>query len=333
MTPPRTCGKVTSSIRANRVPAMNNPDLTNGPLPPGPALGGAPLQPITPRSRAPAPASASTRESKPLGDGAAKGDLALGEELRRLRFALEAALREADRLRSESAGRRGQYQEQLATLAHDLASPVNVVQGYTQLITESHRHELPPGVLDMLGEINSAVDFVRQLLQEVLENARIESGHLQLSREAVAVEELLDQVKRLNDSAAARKGIEIGLETCAELPEIRVDRIKLVQALSNLVDNAIKYSFPQSRITVRAEPKRTSIRLSVIDRGRGIPAEELPKLFRPFSRTSVQPTAGERSTGLGLVICKRIVEAHGGQIGVESVPGWGSTFHVTLPVP
>ena len=108
------------------------------------------------------------------------------------------------------------------------------------------------------------------------------------------------------------------------------NRIDLL--INNLITNAIKFSAPKSRIVLRAVLLEGAVAISVTDQGQGIPREEMSKMFQYFGRTSVLPTAGEKSTGLGLAIAKRMVEAHGGKIGVESEPGKGSTFTFTLPL-
>jgi signal transduction histidine kinase len=113
---------------------------------------------------------------------------------------------------------------------------------------------------------------------------------------------------------------------------MELDRAKMEQVLNNLISNAIKYSPSDTTVDVRLYREHGKAVLSVRDRGQGIPEDELDALFEPFATTSVQGTAGERSTGLGLVIAKRIVEGHGGEIEVESEVGEGSNFVVTLPV-
>ena len=98
------------------------------------------------------------------------------------------------------------------------------------------------------------------------------------------------------------------------------------------MSNAVKFSYPQTVVTIRAQTADDEVVVSVIDQGQGIPEEEIPTLFNPFTKTSVRATAGEKSTGLGLAIVKKMVEAHGGRIWVESKVGEGSTFHFTLPL-
>jgi signal transduction histidine kinase len=110
-----------------------------------------------------------------------------------------------------------------------------------------------------------------------------------------------------------------------------MDAERIRQVLNNLFSNAVKYSMPATTIRITLACETSTAVVSVIDEGQGIPPEELPRLFHAFSRTSVQPTAGEPSTGLGLAICKKIIGAHGGKIWAESAPGRGSTFRFTVP--
>jgi signal transduction histidine kinase len=115
------------------------------------------------------------------------------------------------------------------------------------------------------------------------------------------------------------------------VPQAEVDKDRILQVLDNLVSNAIKFSDSGTRVDVVVESTDESVVVSVRDRGQGIPEAEQERLFRPFSRTSVKATAGEESTGLGLAICRKIVEAHGGRISVQSEPGKGSVFAFSLP--
>jgi signal transduction histidine kinase len=133
-----------------------------------------------------------------------------------------------------------------------------------------------------------------------------------------------------NQLIASRKNISIRLET-APISLALLDLAKIEQVVDNLVTNAIKYSPPGSLVTIRLQPAEGGCLLSVQDQGTGIPVDELDRLFKPFQRTSVKSTGGEKSTGLGMVIVKRIVEGHGGRIWVESQVGSGSTFCVFIP--
>jgi signal transduction histidine kinase len=133
-----------------------------------------------------------------------------------------------------------------------------------------------------------------------------------------------------NRLIASRKNITLDLEADS-IPMALFDAAKMEQVLDNLTTNAIKYSPRGSQVHIRLQTSAEEILLSVQDEGPGIPPAELDKLFKPFQKTSVKSTAGEKSTGLGLVIVKRIVTGHGGRIWVESQVGTGSVFYVAVP--
>jgi signal transduction histidine kinase len=135
-----------------------------------------------------------------------------------------------------------------------------------------------------------------------------------------------------NRFLAQSKQIRLNFDSDDNIPQMRVDVDKIQQVLNNLISNAIKYSHPQTTVQIRATRKQNDVLISVTDSGQGIPKSEFDKLFKAFSKTSVKSTDGENSTGLGLLICRQIVEAHSGKIWLESQVGVGSTFYVLLPI-
>jgi len=133
-------------------------------------------------------------------------------------------------------------------------------------------------------------------------------------------------VVRLNSLLAQKKGIILEQHYSGELDRVRCDRQKLKQVMNNIISNAIKFSPQGAVVSISICGRNGEMRVEIRDHGVGIPDNEQERLFKPFGRTSVRATGGEKSTGLGLVISRRIVESHGGKIGVESAPGSGSTF-------
>jgi signal transduction histidine kinase len=131
---------------------------------------------------------------------------------------------------------------------------------------------------------------------------------------------------------AKAKSIELNIDLPENLPSVKLDKERINQVLNNLITNAIKFSFPETVIIMKAERKENEVLISVVDQGQGIPKNEIPHIFGEFNCASVRPTAGEKSTGLGLSIVKRMVEAHQGRIWVESELEKGSTFMFTLPI-
>ena len=173
--------------------------------------------------------------------------------------------------------------------------------------------------------------YMLNLINDLLDVTRIESGNLDLRPEAGDFLEFARRVAGLQAVLAQRRGIEVVVEA-ADAPCVAFfDPARMEQVLNNLVGNAVKFSAGGTRIVARVECAAACVRASIIDQGPGIPVEELGTIFKEFHRGTVRPSPGERSTGLGLAIARRIVEAHGGTIGVESEVGRGSTFFFTLP--
>lgn len=216
--------------------------------------------------------------------------------------------------------------------AHDLRSPLAVVEMYASFVLEDPKSCLTTKEREFLVIIKKQGRFMLNLINDLLDVTRIESGHLDLKLQSRDWIEFVRRNAGLNGVLAARR--EVAIEVEVSVPEpcaISFDPNRMEQVLNNLVGNAVKFSPPGSRIVIGVRPDGDFVRISVVDSGPGIPAEELPALFKPFYRGSTPLPPGERSTGLGLAIAWRIVEAHGGQIGVESKEGSGSTFWFSLP--
>jgi signal transduction histidine kinase len=160
----------------------------------------------------------------------------------------------------------------------------------------------------------------------------IDSGKISIHLEPVNLMNLIRNNVALNRVIAGRKQITVEYQSANELPILQLDRKKIEQVLNNLISNAIKYSFPQSTVHILSKSDHDNLIICVSDEGQGIPPSEMNKLFKPFSRTSVKATSGESSTGLGLVIVRKIVEAHGGRVWAESEVKKGSSFYISLPV-
>jgi PAS domain S-box-containing protein len=220
----------------------------------------------------------------------------------------------------------------LGMAAHDLRNPLTVVNMASSfllddsslLLSAEQRH-------DFIRRINGNGEFMLKLINDLLDVAKIESGRLDLELATGDLCNLIEENLTMNRMLAEKKGIRLDFAPECGLPPLRFDRGKVEQVLNNLISNALNYSAPGTTVTVRASRMDGSVVVSVQDQGPGIPAEELDHLFKPFSRTSVQSTAGEKSTGLGLAISRKIVDGHGGRIWAESGVGRGSTFSFSLP--
>ncbi|MGC9400221.1 MAG: ATP-binding protein [Anaerolineae bacterium] len=254
----------------------------------------------------------------------------LYEEISRLNNELVAMQRELAKKNAQLKRLNEEKNRMLGMAAHDLRNPLHVIFSFSEFLLDEIGEALDPDLREMLSTIHRSSAFMTHLVNDLLDVAKIESGKLELHRCPTDLVALVERNVGLNRLIAAGKEITLRLST-EPLPPMSLDPEKIEQVLNNLLSNAIKYSHPRTTVHVRLRREDDHALLAVEDEGQGIPAEELERLFRPFQRTSVQSTAGERSTGLGLVIVKRIVEKHGGKIWVESRVGVGSTFFVALP--
>ena len=216
--------------------------------------------------------------------------------------------------------------EVLGVVAHDLRNPLGVVSSALQMIGE---FQLPPADREkMLAAAGRAVREMERLIGDLLDVIRIEAGHLTLETEEIAAVDLLapaaDGVRHL----AVERSIDLRVEETDESLQVRADRERLGQVFGNLLANAIKFTPPGGRVTLRAWRDSGDVVFEVADTGSGIPAENLEHLFERFWQAR---QTDSRGVGLGLPITKGIVEAHGGRIWVESTVGKGSRFRFTIP--
>jgi signal transduction histidine kinase/CheY-like chemotaxis protein len=225
--------------------------------------------------------------------------------------------------------------EFLSRMSHELRTPMNAILGFGQLLEADPGMPLAPQQAESVREILHAGRHLLELINEVLDLARIESGRLELSLEPVQLDLVIRECLALMQPLAEQRQIRLASDTaCAG--GIQADPIRLRQVLLNLFSNAVKYNQVGGSVQVTCQSVRHSvgnarIRIAVTDTGRGIAAEALPRLFRPFER--LEPAYdGTEGTGVGLAISKKLVEAMRGNIGVESVAGEGSTFWIELPL-
>lgn len=222
--------------------------------------------------------------------------------------------------------------ELLGMAAHDLRNPLGIISLYSSYLLEELEPALPKEHADLVAEIRTASEFMLALVDDLLDFSTIESGKLQLDRAPTDLHRLVEQNVRRNQVLASRKSIQLYFTARQDLPVITIDTIKIEQVLNNLIGNAVKYSPRGANVRIDIGVERDAIVVAITDQGPGISPAEQDNLFNPFSRLSVRPTGGEKSTGLGLAICRRIIEGHGGKLSLASTPGVGSTFTFALPV-
>ena len=220
----------------------------------------------------------------------------------------------------------------LGMAAHDLRNPIAAINAIMYMILYGGDENLTEEQVEFLKEVEYLGDFMLNLLNDLLDVAAIESGKLTLNMKRHNYIDFVKQNMKFNKLIAEKKNIGLELDIVDEIPEIEFDKDKIGQVLNNLISNAIKFSYSDTKITVKLCIEEDYVLTSVIDQGQGIPEEELPNIFKEFHKSSVRATADEKSTGLGLAITKKVVEGHGGRGGVESEVGKGSTFYFTLPV-
>ncbi len=216
--------------------------------------------------------------------------------------------------------------------ARDLRSPLVFLKGYLELLREGYMGEVSGSQGEAFLKMQALCRSMLALLNDLLGLQALQSGRLRRPPEPEDCRLLLQECAALGGMLANRKGVRLRLEAPEELPNLVCDRERLAQVLNNLVSNAVKYSHPQTEIRLRAAVDGEFLVVDVADQGVGIPQEELPTLFSFVQRPSVRPTGDELSTGLGLPLVRRIVEAHGGTVRATSVPGQGSTFTLRLPL-
>jgi len=220
----------------------------------------------------------------------------------------------------------------LGMAAHDLRNPLASIRGIAEFMREGALGPLNADQLDLIETIHGASTSMLDMVNELLDVATIESGELKLNRGPHDLAELVSKSVAMINREAGKKGTNVVVEKTAGAVKAQIDLAKMKQVVDNLLSNGVKYSPPGSIITasVTRDDAKGTCSFSVRDQGPGIPDNERDKLFKDFSRLSSQPTGGEKSTGLGLAICRKIVDAHQGTIVAENLPQGGCEFRVTL---
>ena len=221
----------------------------------------------------------------------------------------------------------------LSTVSHDLKTPLASIVGYVdRLLGEGDSvGSLNEKQQTYIGAVQKNSYRLKALIDDLMDITAIESGVLNLTLEALDVEqEVLDSLKAMQDQFAVR-GIQIDVEIPDGMPRVKADRLRLSQVITNLLSNACKYSPPEATLTVTALEKPGFVQMDFSDTGPGIPEEAKSKIFTKFFRVENPSTSNASGAGLGLYICWHIMEMLGGKIWVNSQEGQGSTFSLVLP--
>lgn len=226
----------------------------------------------------------------------------------------------------------------LGMCAHDLRNPLATIRGLAEFLAEPSVGPLNAEQADIVESIHSASQAMLDMVNELLDIATIEAGELRIASMPTPLHPLVEKAIRFASMEAGRKGTRIELDSDSARPTVLLDPARIRQVVDNLLSNAVKYSPPGSLVRVRIDAGPVGVlpasfaSVSVRDQGPGIPDAERDRLFQDFGRLSVKPTGGEKSTGLGLAICRKIVEAHRGHINAINQPGGGCVFSFHLPI-
>jgi signal transduction histidine kinase len=222
----------------------------------------------------------------------------------------------------------------LGIAAHDIRNTIGAINSFAELLTENLKTKENLRAEQELSQIiYNASENLLKLVTDLLDISKIESGQIHLDKSFYDYNEFVESRVNLHQIIARKKNINIVLRKAHDLKNIPFDPVYLSEVIDNLISNAIKYSNRDSEIKlIISITEDNFLRTEVIDSGIGISSSELDKLFKTFSTTSNKPTSGEVSSGLGLAIARKVVNLHGGTIGVESIINEGSVFFFTLPL-
>jgi NtrC-family two-component system sensor histidine kinase KinB len=218
----------------------------------------------------------------------------------------------------------------LSVVSHELKTPLTSIRMGTHLLLEERVGSLTPKQTELLLAIHEDGNRLHQIIENLLDMSRIESGKALMELRPTSVEQIVTNAVEVAASAYREKGVTLTTDVPADLPQVLADASRLAHVFSNLLSNAVKYTPSGGRVWIGAKPDDGAVRFIVGDTGVGIAEEYLPRIFERFYRAPGQ--SGHSGAGLGLAIAKEIVEAHGGEISVQSKLGAGSAFSFTLPI-
>jgi signal transduction histidine kinase len=227
-----------------------------------------------------------------------------------------------DRLKSEF----------VAVVSHEIRTPLTSVKGAIELLSDDRYFQNSEQQAKLLAIAHANAERLLVLINDILDFSKLESASLPMTFESQRLEPIIEQAVHNLRTLIEEHRIHLEMVLAPSLPQLELDAVRIAQVITNLLSNAIKFSPDDGRIEVSADTTEGMVRVSVRDHGEGIAPQDLPKLFRKFSQIDSSATRKAGGTGLGLVICRGIVEQHGGKIWVESTAGQGSTFHFTLPL-
>ncbi|MEE8413085.1 MAG: ATP-binding protein [Dehalococcoidales bacterium] len=216
----------------------------------------------------------------------------------------------------------------IADIAHELRTPLSNLKGYLEAVREK---VIKPDA-KTIQSLDEEASLLSRLVTDLQELSLAEAGELKMASQPQDIAELINQTVLPLQTQAAEKGVSISTDLPDNLPAVNIDSHRISQVLRNLLENALTHTAKDNAINISAREEGKWVEVSVLDTGEGIPAEDLPNIFERFYRVDKSRTRTTGSSGLGLTIAKRLVEAHGGRINAQSKPGEGSRFDFTIPV-
>lgn len=257
------------------------------------------------------------------------GSVIIGSDITLLKER-ESVLREAKE-QAEAASR--SKSEFLANMSHELRTPLNAVLGFSEIIRDAIMGPVDARYQEYANDIYTAGRHLLSLINDVLDLSKIEVGRLELQEETVNVGEVVDACRRIIEGRAKEAGLELEVNTSSDIPPIRADDRRLKQIVLNLLSNSVKFTPAGGRIGVSARMSpRGEVQILVSDSGIGMRDEDIALALEPFRQLDGALNRRYEGTGLGLPLVQRLVQLHGGSLGIESAPGVGTTITLTLPV-
>ena len=216
-------------------------------------------------------------------------------------------------------------------VSHDLRHPIAVAKGYLELI-RTGKEKLSDDTIGYVQVAEQEMRYIAEMVDDVLDLSRMDAGYYHIDQQPLQISMMLNQVRAAFRAQAAQRHISLDIEPCEELPLVSADALRLHQVLSNLIENALKFTPERGRITLSAQETNGDVEVIVRDTGVGIDPGEHEKIFDRFYRIKRGEQVEDKGSGLGLAICREIIRLHGGKIWAESNLGKGAAFHLTLRV-
>ena len=230
-------------------------------------------------------------------------------------------LKELDRLKDDF----------LSTVSHELRTPLTSIRSFSEILSDNPDLEVAQRN-EFLGIIIKESERLTRLINQVLDLAKMEAGRMDWEMDDIDPKEVIEESLAATTALFREDAVDLEVHLPDQLPHVHADRDRLIQVIVNLLSNAVKFcARPEGRVTVEARPTDAVLRVSVADNGRGLRAQDQARIFEKFQQAGETGTNKPAGTGLGLPICRQIVDYFGGRIWVESTPGQGSTFHFTVP--